>query len=648
MPFPGSSAGTWVLQLDPSAVASGRVMLDINNPSTGIQVGGTSSGTGIDWGASAFTQMMAQEGQWGSAPSDFIVPNRTITIPLGLGMGGQGTPDANSALASLSEKVGLLQREGGWLLRQRSGGAALYADIVDAQLSDPDVWGETAHVEPGVTLTLTCLPDFYGDEVTLDSAAATGVYTGVLTSGGSQAVIAGDYPARARIIVTDTSGNTQLALPWGVRSRYYDAASTAALFYEAEALTPVNGAAVTGLAGASGGQVVSFTCPSGAQGQWITMLSTNLSAGSALTHQGTYEVWARAYSPASAPQIRLQWGVGSLSVPTANTAVLLPGSGGFYLVDLGTVTLTAPPVGSMEWFGAIQAYMVNSGATLDVDCLYLQPLGENAGRLAYQYTTPASSITASGNAGAGADNAAVGTVAWNSPSSIVGSSGNTGATITTSGTSHYLEGTAFGLAIPSGATILGIQLAIPHLVSAFSSAQDSGVYLLKAGSVVGSNHSVGASLVGNSTLVYGSSTDLWGTTWSPADINNSGFGFALSVTATLSGAHPEVEIFSDIVMTVYYRLASGFVISTDAVVYASKSMEIRWDEPVRTDPTGTVYGRVSNVLGDLARIPPSGTENRAAQVFVKPTRGDLNTFTDAGLDSFTVQVKYRPCYLSRQ
>ena len=40
-------------------------------------------------------------------------------------------------------------------------------------------------------------------------------------------------------MVTDTSGNNQLMGHWGLRSRYYDSAATAALFYEAEALTPV-------------------------------------------------------------------------------------------------------------------------------------------------------------------------------------------------------------------------------------------------------------------------------------------------------------------------------------------------------------------------------------------------------------------------
>jgi Tfp pilus assembly protein PilX len=55
--------------------------------------------------------------------------------------------------------------------------------------------------------------------------------------------------------------------------------------------------------------------------------------------------------------------------------------------------------------------------------------------------------------------------------------------------------------------------------------QDNTVQLLKAGSAVGSNKAVattwGTSL---STVVYGSSADLWGTTWTAAQLNASNFG----------------------------------------------------------------------------------------------------------------------------
>ena len=274
-------------------------MLDINNPSTGIQIGGTRAGQGPDWGVSQITEYAAQQSRYGSTVADYVWPNRTITIPIVL---GNQSVDPNTALQSLREKVALFQREGGILRRQRSGALNLYADVVDAQLTVPDAWGEGGHFEPAVTLTLICLPDFYGDEISLDSVSATGVYTGVAAITGTTATILGDHPSRCPVIVTDTSGNNQLSLIWGLRSRYYDSAATAKLFYEAEALTPVNGAAVTGLSGASGGKRGNDhrTFPR-RRGCRCCRRRSAATTGN-LTHQGSYRVWARCYSATGTPR----------------------------------------------------------------------------------------------------------------------------------------------------------------------------------------------------------------------------------------------------------------------------------------------------------------------------------------------------------
>lgn len=116
MPFAGYDG--WIVTLDPSAVATDRVELAINDPdNTGISIGATDGSATVDWGVQQLTQMMAQQGQWGNAPADYIVPNRTITIPLGLGMSlSPDAPDPETALRNLSMKVALLEREGGWLL----------------------------------------------------------------------------------------------------------------------------------------------------------------------------------------------------------------------------------------------------------------------------------------------------------------------------------------------------------------------------------------------------------------------------------------------------------------------------------------------------------------------------------------------------
>lgn len=372
MPLP-DNALAWNVAIDPLGVAVNRTELDICNPLTGIQIGGTSSGAGIDWGTSALTQMMSQEGRWGSAPADFIAPNRTITIPLGLGMGGPGTPDANSALSTLAQKVGLLQREGGWLLRQREGGQPLYADIVDAQLDVPDTWGETGDVEPGVTLTLVCLPDFYGNEVALDSIPCTGYCEAVLTSGGTQAVIEGDYPARCRLVATDNSGNDQASIIWGVRSRYYDSNGDATLAYQATSFSPIGAASRQTLAGSYSSQVIT-------SGTLTTGVLTEIAGLYNQAHIGTYAVWVRASPSSTSMRLQLQWYLASPSATAVNNSVELSStSTGYQLVNLGVVTIPSLPTGISCWNALIYAQPGGSGQTISIDMAWLQPLSERAG-----------------------------------------------------------------------------------------------------------------------------------------------------------------------------------------------------------------------------------------------------------------------------
>lgn len=631
MPFPGYTG--WTLQIDPSAVAVNRTMLDINNPTTGIQVGGTSSGQGIDFGTSQITEMAAQEGQFGSTVADYILPNRTITIPLGLGMGGPGTPTANSALNTLAQKVGLLQREGGWLLRQRSGGSPLYLDIVDAQLDVPDVWGETGDVEPGVTLTLITLPDWYGDEVQLDSIPVTGFCSAVLTKSSSQADIAGDYPARCRIELTDSSGNQQDGLVWGLQSRYYDSAATAALAFAATSLTAINGAASASNAAAYGGSVVKVE-PSSA-GTWWPFLA--LETGSKLTHQGSYRVLVRAMSATEAAQLQLSWGSTGSSVLTVNTAAQLPVVNEMCVLDLGVVRIDAPPVGSNAWIGTVAAQVATADDDVQVDQVWLVPLAECAGSLSALSPSGSSAITSSA-APTGFANSGAGT-AWTAGSGLY--------TVTPSGSSELLVCTGLGLNVPGTATVVGVVLSIGRegFIAAKGSLVDNEVKLYSGGSTIGSNRASAVPWPSVSAAqIYGATTDLWGASLTPAIVNASGFGFAFSVTGSRATANLYAQTAT---LTVYFTLGSVSEVS-DAVIYADETLQLTDSGAYRT-ADGTVYSQASTPVGNLTRIPPSGAEGRPVRLFAKPMRGQFTngSAVDNGIDTFTVTPYYRPCYLAR-
>lgn len=130
--------------------------------------------------------------------------------------------------------------------------------------------------------------------------------------------------------------------------------------------------------------------------------------------------------------------------------------------------------------------------------------------------------------GTGANDASYGSTAWGNPENITADDTNY-ATVTItllSTTSNYLKATNFGFNIPSGATIDGITVDIRRWKAGGSGQiRDSVVRLVKAGTVVGDNKSSSTTLpTSEVTATFGGSTDLWGTTWSASDINNTNFG----------------------------------------------------------------------------------------------------------------------------
>jgi hypothetical protein len=137
------------------------------------------------------------------------------------------------------------------------------------------------------------------------------------------------------------------------------------------------------------------------------------------------------------------------------------------------------------------------------------------------------------DAGTGEDVTGVGTIAWTNPGNITTAGTPYAYAFLNSGEStHYLRGTGYGFALPSGSTINGITVQI-NRASYIQTARDSIVRLVKAGAVAGDNKALtGTDWPFNSfgTQAYGGASDLWGTTWTADDINNANFGVVLSAT----------------------------------------------------------------------------------------------------------------------
>ncbi|MCL4415127.1 MAG: hypothetical protein M1365_00275 [Actinobacteria bacterium] len=125
--------------------------------------------------------------------------------------------------------------------------------------------------------------------------------------------------------------------------------------------------------------------------------------------------------------------------------------------------------------------------------------------------------------------------------------------------SDELQSSNFGFSIPNGATIDGIVVEIEKHSASGDNAVDYDVRLTKsAGVQTGTNKADTTTNWGyadpNSYKTYGSSSDLWGTTWSEAEVENSGFGV---VVCAKSNNDTNVDIYIDHVrITVYYTVTN--------------------------------------------------------------------------------------------
>jgi hypothetical protein len=130
------------------------------------------------------------------------------------------------------------------------------------------------------------------------------------------------------------------------------------------------------------------------------------------------------------------------------------------------------------------------------------------------------------------DDPSTGTVTWNVPGNAAASDNVEAAAGGLLGAaSHYLKATGFGFAIPAGAVIEGIQVGVERRGI---DVWDAKARIVKAGSIGTTDkaylggYPAGVWDFGEMVALYGGSGDLWGETWTPADINDANFGFALS------------------------------------------------------------------------------------------------------------------------
>lgn len=157
-----------------------------------------------------------------------------------------------------------------------------------------------------------------------------------------------------------------------------------------------------------------------------------------------------------------------------------------------------------------------------------------------------------------ANDSTVGDVNW----TLAGACGVASATASLAGPgaemTHYAKMTGFGFTIPTGATINGIEAVVTNASCVNLNTRDNSVKLCIAGTISGSDLSASAAWSASpANKTFGGSSQLWGLTPTYSDVNNSGFGFALSVIQIDDNGDPDDVSWDCGTLKIYYTAASG-------------------------------------------------------------------------------------------
>lgn len=161
------------------------------------------------------------------------------------------------------------------------------------------------------------------------------------------------------------------------------------------------------------------------------------------------------------------------------------------------------------------------------------------------------------SAGSGANDASIGSVAWGNPTRIVASDNSrSNATPLLGSPTNYLVSSSHGFTIPTGAVINGIVVEL-ELDSNSGTVLDNAVRIVKGGTIGSTDKGRSGSFPWPTTdayVTFGSSSDLWGESWTAADINASTFGTAISARVPSDGGLAQVDHCR---ITVHYTESSG-------------------------------------------------------------------------------------------
>lgn len=112
----------------------------------------------------------------------------------------------------------------------------------------------------------------------------------------------------------------------------------------------------------------------------------------------------------------------------------------------------------------------------------------------------------------------------------------------------------FGFALPVNANVTGITVTIERSVSGGAVLRDSSIMLVKNGVTQTATNKAVAGFwpTTDAIATYGSNTDVWGNTWTGADVNDANFGVDISVYRSIAAGAPQNPRIDHVTVTVCY------------------------------------------------------------------------------------------------
>lgn len=177
----------------------------------------------------------------------------------------------------------------------------------------------------------------------------------------------------------------------------------------------------------------------------------------------------------------------------------------------------------------------------------------------------------------------------------------------------YLHITNFSFSIAAGSTITGIAVNVERS-DANGKSKDERVRIIKGGTIGATDKSVNPSWNATDAVqAYGGSSDLWGETWTVADINATNFGFAFAVRRSGGGPQATLAKIDQVFITVYYNTPLPVQLAFFNAKLLDDAVHINWQTLSEIDSDYFIVEKSADAISffELTRVEAAGHSTSA-------------------------------------